>query len=96
MALGADLFLVLAFLAAVAVIFMVATALKSWVFELSPREWGYTVVLSFTSGVLLAGWFDGDGTLEFLSGLVIFLAFVWWIARLRRRHQVRQVRASGG
>lgn len=96
MALGADLFLVLAFLAAVSVIFMVATALKSWVFELSPREWGYTVVLSFTFGVLLAGWFDGNGTLEFLSGLAIFLAFVWWAARLWRRHQIRQVRASGG
>jgi hypothetical protein len=96
MAVGSDLFLVVAFLAALSVLFMVATALKRWVFELSPREWGYTVLLAFTFGVLLAGWFDGDGTLEFVSGLVIFLAFVWWVARLWRRRQVRQVRAAGG
>lgn len=89
MAIGADAFVLVAAVAAIAFIFILATALKNWVFELSPREWGYSVILTFSLGVLFAGWIDGDGTLELLSGLVIFLAFVWWLARLVRRHQAR-------
>jgi len=89
MAAGSDLFVLIAAVAAIAFIFLLATALKNWVFELSPREWGYSVILTFSLGVLLASWLDGDGTLELLSGLVIFLAFVWWLARLIRRHNAR-------
>ena len=89
MAAGSDLFVLIAAVAAIAFIFILANALKNWVFELSPREWGYSVILTFSLGVLFAGWIDGDGTLELLAGLVIFLAFVWWLARLIRRHQAR-------
>ncbi len=94
MALGADLLLAVAFVAAVGLIFAVATALKSWVFELSPREWGYSVILTFSLGVLAAAYLDGDGTLELLATVPIFLAVVWWVARLWRRHQARSMRAS--
>lgn len=94
MALGADLLLAVAFVAAVGLIFAVATALKSWVFELSPREWGYSVILMFSLGVLAAAYLDGDGILELLATVPIFLAVVWWVARLWRRHQARSMRAS--
>jgi len=96
MALGADLLLAVAFVAGVFLIFVVAAALKTWVFELSPREWAYSVVLTFSLGVLSAAYLDGDGTLELLAMVPIFLAIVWWIARLWRRHQTRSVRAPGG
>ena len=43
MAVGADLLLAVAFVAGVFLIFVVAAALKTWVFELSPREWGYSI-----------------------------------------------------
>ncbi len=89
-----DLLLAFAFLAAIAIVFLVGTALKSWVFELSPTEWGYTVVLSFSVGVLAAAFLDGNGTLELLAMIPIFLAVVWWAWRLWRRHQVRTVAAS--
>jgi hypothetical protein len=89
MALGADLLLAVAFLAAVGLLFTIATALKNWVFELSPREWGYSAILTFSLGVLAAAYLDGDGTLELLAMVPIFLAVVWWVARLWRRHQVR-------
>ncbi|MHB8430191.1 MAG: hypothetical protein ACYDDZ_06625 [Acidimicrobiales bacterium] len=94
MALGADALLVVAFVAAIGLIFMVAMALKNWVFELSPREWGYSVILTFSLGVLTAAYFDGDGTLELLAMIPIFLAFVWWVARLWHRHNVRSMRAA--
>ena len=96
MAVGADLLLAVAFIAGVFLIFVVAVALKTWVFELSPREWGYSIALTFSLGVLTAAYLDGDGTLELLSIIPIFLAIVWWIARLWRRHQVRSVRTAGG
>jgi hypothetical protein len=94
MAVGADLLLAIAFVAGVFLIFVVAAALKTWVFELSPREWGYSIVLTFSLGVLTAAYLDGDGTLELLAMIPIFLAIVWWIARLWRRRQVRSVRIS--
>ena len=94
MALGADILLAIAFVAAVGFIFIIATALKNWVFELSPREFGYSVILTFSLGVLAAAYLDGDGTLELLAMIPIFLAVVFWIARLWRRHQVRAIRAS--
>ena len=94
MAPGTVLLLLVAFVAAVGLLSAVAAALKNWVFELSPREWGYTVVLTFSLGVLTAAYFDGDGTLELLGMVPIFLAVVWWVARLWRRHRVRSMRAA--
>ena len=94
MAPGTVLLLLVAFVAAIGLLFAVAAALKNWVFELSPREWGYTVVLTFSLGVLTAAYFDGDGTLELLGMVPIFLAIVWWVARLWRRHRVRSMRAA--
>ncbi|MGH9030412.1 MAG: hypothetical protein ACRDV4_12460 [Acidimicrobiales bacterium] len=94
MAVGADLLLAVAFIAGVFLIFVVALALKTWVFELSPREWGYSIILTFSLGVLTAAYLDGDGTLELLAVIPIFLAVVWWIARLWRRHQVQSLRSS--
>ena len=91
---GADILLVVAFVAAIGLLFAVAAALKNWVFELSPREWGYTVVLPFSLGILTAAYLDGDGTLELLGMVPIFLAVVWWVARLWRRHRVRSIRAG--
>ena len=96
MAPGTALLLLVAFVAAVGLLFAVGAALKNWVFELSPREWGYTVVLTFSLGVLTAAYFDGDGTLELLGMVPIFLAIVWWVARLWRRHRVRSMRAGEG
>ena len=96
MAPGTVLLLLFAFVAAVGLLFAVAAALKNWVFELSPREWGYTVVLTFSLGVLTAAYFDGDGTLELLGMVPIFLAIIWWVARLWRRHRVRSMRAGEG
>ena len=96
MAPGTVLLLLVAFVAAVGLLFAVAAALKNWVFELSPREWGYTVVLTFSLGVFTAAYFDGDGTLELLGMVPIFLAVVWWFARLWRRHRVRSMRAGEG
>jgi hypothetical protein len=94
MAPGTVLLLLVAFVAAVGLLFAVAAAWMNWVFELSPREWGYTVVLTFSLGVLTAAYFDGDGTLELLGMVPIFLAIVWWVARLWRRHRVRSMRAA--
>lgn len=94
MAVGADLLIAVAFVAGVFLIFVVAVALKTWVFELSPREWGYSIVLTFSLGVLTAAYLDGDGTLELLAMIPIFLAIVWWIARLFRRRQVRNLGTS--
>ena len=71
-------------------------ALRNWVFELSPNEWLYTLVLAFALGVFAAAYVDGDGLLLLLSLIPIFLAIVWWIARLVRRHQVRAANRGGG
>ena len=65
------------------------SALRNWVFELSPNEWLYTLVLAFALGVFAAAYLDGDGLLLLLSLIPIFLAIVWWAGRLIRRHQVR-------
>ncbi len=96
MPLGELLFVAVAFLAAAAFLFAIATAMRNWVFELSPREWGYSMLLAFAGGSLLVAWWDGDGTVELLSGLVIFLAIVWWAYRLSQRHQARKAAAAGG
>ena len=70
-------------------------ALRNWVFELSPNEWVYTLVIAFALGVFAAAYIDGDGLLLLLSLIPILLAVVWWIARLIRRHQVRAAARSG-
>ena len=64
-------------------------ALRNWVFELSPNEWLYTLILAFALGVFAAAYIDGDGLLLLLSLIPIFLAIVWWVGRLIRRHQAR-------
>ncbi len=94
MAVGTDVLLAVAFLAAVAFAFVLAKALRNWVFELSPSEWGFTVLMTYSLGVLTAAWWDGDGTLMLLSLIPVFLALVWWIYRLFRRHQVSALRAQ--
>ena len=91
---GTVILLLVAFVAAVGLLFAVAAALKNGVCELSPRDWGYTVVLNVSLGVLTAAYFDGDGTLELLGMVPIFLAVVWWAARLWRRHRVRSMRVG--
>jgi hypothetical protein len=71
-------------------------ALRNWVFELSPNEWLYTLIISFALGVFLAAYVDGDGLLLLLSIIPIFLAIVWWIGRLIHRHRVKTARAQAG
>jgi cbb3-type cytochrome oxidase subunit 3 len=95
MAVGTDLLLALAFVAAIGVVFLVGKAVSNWVFELTPAEWGYTVVLAFSLGVLAAAYWDGDGLLELLALIPTFLAVVWWVYRFYRRHQVRTLRSEG-
>lgn len=94
MAAGTDVFLAVAFLAAVGFVFVLAKALRNWVFELSPGEWGFSFLMTFSLGVLTAAWWDGDGTLILLALIPVFLAIVWWVWRLYRRHEVRALRAQ--
>ena len=88
-ALGTPLALVFVAVAGLVTLLVIWAALRNWVFELSPNEWLYTLVLSFALGVFTASYLDGDELLLLLSAIPIFLAIVWWIARLFRRHQVR-------
>lgn len=95
MAAGTDLLLAIAFLAAVGLAFVLAKALRNWVFELSPSEWGFTVLMTYSLGVLTAAYLDGDGTLILVALIPVFLALVWWVYRLYQRHQVSALRARG-
>lgn len=88
MAAAETILLVVAFVAGLAVVFLVATAVRKWVFELSPREWGYSMILAFSLGALLVAYLVGDALLELLSMVPIFLATVWWISRLWHRHEI--------
>ena len=88
-ALGTPLALVFVAVSGFVMLLVIWAALRNWVFELSPNEWLYTLVLSFALGVFTASYLDGDELLLLLSAIPIFLAIVWWIARLFRRHQVR-------
>ncbi len=74
---------------------VVWVALRNWVFELSPNEWLYTLVLAFALGAFLSSYVDGDGLIMLLSLIPIFLAIVWWAGRLLHRHRVRSARAEG-
>ena len=71
-------------------------ALRNWVFELSPNEWLYTLVIAFALGAFAASYVDGDGFLMLLSLIPIFLALVWWIGRLIHRHRVKTARGQAG
>ena len=82
----------IAFLATMAVLFVIATALRKWVFELSPKEWGFTVVLSASLGALGTAYIDNDALIELLAGGVLAVAFLWWLVRLFWRHRARQER----
>ncbi len=72
------------------------TALRNWVFELSPSEWLYTLIIAFALGTFSASYVDGDGFLMLLSMIPIFIAIVWWTGRLIRRHQVRAAASRSG
>ena len=74
---------------------VVWVALRNWVFELSPNEWIYTLVIAFALGSFLSSYVDGDGLIMLLSLIPIFLAIVWWAGRLLHRHRVRSARAEG-
>jgi hypothetical protein len=78
------------FVAALALLFIVAKALKNWVFELSPGTWVATIVLTFSLGVLLAAYVDGNGTLILLGATPVAIAFVWWIVSAARRSSSRR------
>jgi hypothetical protein len=78
------------FLAALALVFIVAKALKNWVFELSPGQWIATVILTFSLGVLLAAYIDGNGTLLLLAAVPISIAMVWWVVAAARRGSSRR------
>lgn len=93
---GTILFVAIALLVAAALIFTIGLAMRSWVFELSPREWAFSMLLAFAGGVLLIAYVDGDAAAELLGGLVIFLAVVWWIYRLTQRREARRMARAGG
>ena len=88
-ALGPDLALLLVALAGVVFLLVIWVALRNWVFELSPNEWLYSLVFTFALGVFVASYLDGDAELLLFSVLALFVAFVWWVARLLRRHSAR-------
>ena len=75
---------------------VVWVALRNWVFELSPNEWIYTLILAFALGAFASAYVDGDGFLLLLSLVPIFLALVYWIGRLLRRHNARRAQAQAG
>lgn len=88
-ALGPGLALLLVTLAGVVFLLIVWNALRNWVFELSPNEWLYSLVFTFSLGVFVASYLDGDAELLLFSSLALFVAFVWWVVRLFRRHSAR-------
>ena len=69
----------LVFLVALALVFVVARALKSWVFELTPSQWVASTVLTFSAGALLISILWGNGEFELLSAVPVALAVVWAI-----------------
>ena len=71
------------------------TALRNWVFELSPNEWLYTLIISFALGVFFEAYLDGNGLMMLLALIPLFLAMVWWLGRLLHRHRVRSAAAEG-
>ncbi len=93
---GTDLALVLVALAGFVLLLVIWVALRNWVFELSPNEWIYTLVIAYALGAFTVAYLDGDGFLLLLSLIPIFLAVVWWIARLWRRHSARQRAVAAG
>ncbi|MGI0151982.1 MAG: hypothetical protein ACREC5_08615 [Thermoplasmata archaeon] len=95
MELGPDLALLAVALSGVVFLLVIWVALRNWVFELSPNEWLYSLVFSFALGVFVASYLDGDAILLLLSILALFVAFVWWVFRLFRRHSAKnQMRAA--
>ena len=89
MPIGPDLALLLVALAGVVFLLVIWVALRNWVFELSPNEWLYSLIFSFALGVFVASYLDGDAELLLFSVLALFVAFVWWVWRLFRRHSAR-------
>lgn len=84
--LGPSLALLLVALAGIVFLLVIWVALRNWVFELSPNEWLYSLIFSFALGVFVASYLDGDAELLLFSVLALFVAVVWWIFRLFRRH----------
>ncbi len=93
-AVGPDLGILLVALAGFVMLLVIWVALRNWVFELSPNEWLYTLIIAFALGVFTASYLDGDVLLLLLSLIPIFLAVVWWIARLCHRHRVRSAQQA--
>ena len=93
---GPDIAILLVAVAGFVMLLVIWVALRNWVFELSPNEWLYTLVIAFSLGVFAASYLDGDTVLLLLSLIPIFLAVVWWVARLVHRHNVRSARAAEG
>ena len=89
MPIGPDLALLLVALAGVVFLLVIWVALRNWVFELSPNEWLYSLLFSFTLGVFVTSYLDGDALYLLLSSLALFVAFVWWVVRLLRRHSAK-------
>jgi hypothetical protein len=92
---GTDVLIALAFVAALGVVFILAKAARHLVIALSPGEWLYTVILTFSMGVLAAAYLDGDGTLMLVALIPVFIGIIWWIARALLRHQGRTTQAQG-
>ena len=90
-----DLLIALAFLAAIGVVFILGKAFRSLVVQLTPGEWLYTVILTFSLGVLAAAYLDDDGTLMLVALIPVFIGIVWWIWRVLRRHRAGTAQAQG-
>lgn len=93
--LGTDLLIALAFLAALGVVLLLAKMARNLVVQLTPGEWLYTVVLTFSLGVLAAAYLDDDGTLMLVALIPVFLGIVWWVYRVVRHHRVHTAEAQG-
>jgi len=92
---GTDVLIALAFVAALGVVFILAKAARSLVIQLTPGEWLYTVILTFSMGVLAAAYLDDDGTLMLVALIPVFIGIIWWIARVLSKHRARKAQAQG-
>ena len=79
------LLILVAFLAAIALVFVLAKALKNWVFELSPGTWVATIILTYALGALTVAYMDGNWNVVILAAVPIVIAIVWWVVKAATR-----------
>lgn len=83
--LGVVLLLVVAFIAAFGLLYVIAVFVREHRIVLKSGELTFTMLLMLALGVMIGAWFSGGFAVLAVAAAFLFLAVIWWVYTLYRR-----------